>query len=68
MLSARLMRSAAIDAVAVVDGSARIATRVRLGVANQTLSVRMPVVEVGPASYHKERGVELRLPFVHKRF
>jgi hypothetical protein len=54
--------------IAMVDGAARIATRVRFGVANQTVSFRMPTVEVAPVSYRQERGVELRLPFVHRRF
>jgi hypothetical protein len=54
--------------IAMVDGAARIATRVRLGVANQSISFRVPVVEIAPASYRHERGVEVRLPFVHKQF
>ena len=54
--------------IAIADGSARIAMRVRLGVADQTLAFRIPVLEVSPATYHQERGIEIRLPFMHRQF
>ncbi len=66
--SARYAQLRVSSDIAMVDGAARIATRVRLGVANQTVSFRMPVVQVAPASYRNERGVEVRVPLVHTQF
>jgi hypothetical protein len=32
------------------------------------VAFRVPVVEVAPATYHQQRGVELRLPVFRTRF
>lgn len=51
-----------------VDGLARVTTRIDLGIAGRTLELELPEVELAPASYRGERGVEVRLPIVKGRF
>jgi hypothetical protein len=50
------------------EGLARVATTVDLGIAGRTLHLELPDVEMAPASYRGERGVELRLPLFRRRF
>jgi hypothetical protein len=54
--------------VEVVDGTARIHSRLALGLGGKQLDVRLPNVDVAPASYHGERGVEVRLPLLRRAF
>jgi hypothetical protein len=51
-----------------VDGLARVTTRIDLAIAGHTLELELPEVELAPASYRGERGVEVRLPIVNRRF
>ena len=54
--------------VEVVDGTARIKTRLAVALAGQQLDVSLPNVDVAPASYRGERGVEVRLPLLRRSF
>jgi hypothetical protein len=51
-----------------VDGLARVTTRIDLAIAGKTLELSLPEVELEPTSFRGERGVEVRLPIVNKRF
>ena len=73
--SARLVKLRVAGDVEVVDGTARIKSRVALGLGGKQLALRLPSVDVAPATYpHRfggdryERGVELRLPLVQRSF
>ncbi|MBS1118911.1 MAG: hypothetical protein H6Q90_1139 [Deltaproteobacteria bacterium] len=50
------------------QGLARVATTVDLGIAGRTMHLELPEVEMVPASYRGERGVEVRLPLFRRRF
>jgi hypothetical protein len=64
--------------VEVVEGTARIHSRVALGLAGKQVSVPLPNVDVAPSTYpHRfggehddryERGVEVRLPLLRREF
>lgn len=64
--------------VEVVEGTARIHSKLALGLAGKQLDVPLPNVDVGPATYpHRfggdhsdryERGVEVRLPLLRREF
>jgi hypothetical protein len=54
--------------VEVVDGTARISSRLAVALAGKQLSVRLPAVDVAATEYKGERGVELRLPLVRRQF
>jgi hypothetical protein len=51
-----------------VDGLARVTTRIDLAIAGKTLELSLPEVELEPTSFRGERGVEVRLPIINKRF
>lgn len=51
-----------------VDGLARVSTRIDLAIAGRSLELTLPEVELEPTSYRGERGVEVRLPIVDRRF
>jgi hypothetical protein len=51
-----------------VDGLARVTTRVDLTIAGRCLELTLPEVELEPTSFRGERGVEVRLPLVNRRF
>ncbi len=51
-----------------VDGVARVSAHINLGIAGKRLDLQLPEVELVPASYKGERGVEVRLPIVSGRF
>lgn len=51
-----------------IDGVAKVTTRIDLCIAGQDLNLELPEVEVAPTSYRGERGVEVRLPILQKRF
>lgn len=50
------------------DGRAKLTTRVDLGIAGRALHLELPDVEMVPASYRGERGVEVRLPLFQHAF
>ena len=54
--------------VEVVDGTARIRSRLAFAIAGKQVNVRLPNVDVAPASYRGERGVEVRLPLLRRSF
>lgn len=49
-------------------GVARIRATLDLGVAGHVVSLELPDVEMAPASYRGERGVEIRLPLFRRNF
>ncbi len=50
------------------DGRAKINTRIDLAIAGKQLELELPEMEMVPASYHGERGVEVRLPLFKRSF
>jgi hypothetical protein len=44
------------------DGKARIAAKLQLGIGDHQLNIDLPDMEMSPAEYHGDRGVELRVP------
>ncbi len=47
-------------------GVARIQARLHLGIAGHVMQLELPDVEMAPASYRGERGVEVRLPLFRR--
>jgi hypothetical protein len=76
--SPRVAKLRVASNVEVVDGTARIKSRVALALGGQQLDLRLPSVDVAPSTYpHRfsgerddrfERGVELRLPLLRRSF
>ncbi len=66
--ASRVLKLRVASDVEVVDGTARIHSRLAFAVAGKQLDVRLPDVDVAPASYRGERGVEVRLPIVRRAF
>ena len=54
--------------VEVVDGTARIHSRLAFGIGGKQIDLRLPNVDVAATSYRGERGVEVRLPLVRRSF
>jgi hypothetical protein len=50
------------------QGRARVVAQVQLGIGRHQLNVELPDMDVVPASYHGERGVEIRIPFFERRW
>lgn len=50
------------------QGMARIDTRINLSVAGRAYAFKLPEVEMVPASYRGERGVEIRVPLFKRTF
>lgn len=50
------------------QGRARVVAKVRLGIGSHQLNVELPDMDVVPASYRGERGVEVRIPFFERRW
>ncbi|MEZ4361014.1 MAG: hypothetical protein R3B48_12595 [Kofleriaceae bacterium] len=50
------------------DSAAKVNTRVSLGIVGRTLVLELPEFELAPASFRGERGVEVRLPLIDRRF
>lgn len=50
------------------QGKARIQTRVDLGIGNHQFHLDLPDMEMAPTEYHGERGVEVRLPLIERRW
>lgn len=49
-------------------GKARVQARVDLGIGQHQFHLELPDIDMVPASYHGERGVEIRLPLVERRW
>jgi hypothetical protein len=54
--------------VQFIDGLARVNTRVDLSFRGRKIELRLPEMEMVPASYRDERGVEVRLPLFRRKF
>ena len=65
---ARVVKLRVSGNVEVVDGTARIHSRVAFGIGGKQIDLRLPNVDVAPASYRGERGVEVRLPLMRGSF
>ncbi len=63
MLSFRLASD-----VQFTDGLARINTKIDLSFRGRSLKLELPEMEMVPASYRGERGVEVRLPIFRRRW
>jgi hypothetical protein len=50
------------------EGLARVQTKVDLTFRGRTLQLELPEMEMVPASYRGERGVEIRLPLLRRRW
>ena len=50
------------------DGRARINARIDLSIAGHGMHLELPEMEMVPASYRGERGVEVRLPLFKRSF
>jgi hypothetical protein len=50
------------------QGRARIVARLQLGIGDHQWRVELPDMEMAPASYRGERGVEIRIPFFERRW
>ena len=51
-----------------VEGLARVNAKINLNFRGKRLELPLPEVEVAPASYRGERGVEVRLPLFRRRW
>jgi hypothetical protein len=50
------------------DGKAQISARIALTVAGTRMQLDLPAMEMVPASYRGERGVEVRVPLFRRSF
>jgi len=50
------------------QGRARVVAKVQLGIGSHQLDFELPDMDVVPASYRGERGVEIRIPFFERRW
>ena len=50
------------------QGVARAKIRLDIGVAGRVLHLDLPDVEMAPAEYHGDRGVEIRVPLFKREF
>lgn len=50
------------------QGVARINAKLSLGIAGRVIEVELPDVEMAPAEYRGDRGVEIRLPLFKRHF
>ena len=50
------------------QGVARAKVRLDIGVAGHVLQLDLPDVEMAPAEYHGDRGVEIRVPLFKREF
>ena len=64
----RLVKLRVAGDVEVVDGTARIHSRLAFGIGGKQIDLRLPNVDVAATSYRGERGVEVRLPLVRRSF
>lgn len=49
-------------------GVARVVARLDIGIAGHVLHLELPDIEMAPASYRGERGVEIRVPLFRRTF
>lgn len=49
-------------------GVARVAARLVIGIAGRVLHLELPDIEMAPASFRGERGVEIRVPLFRRSF
>jgi hypothetical protein len=54
--------------VQFVEGLARVNTRVDLSFRGRRIQIELPEMEMVPASYRGDRGVEVRLPIFRRRW
>ena len=54
--------------VRFLDGRAQINARIDLAIAGHAMQLELPEMEMVPASYRGERGVELRVPLFKRNF
>ena len=54
--------------VQFAEGKAKINTRIDLAIAGHAMELELPEMEMVPASYRGERGVEVRLPLFKRSF
>ena len=50
------------------QGKARVQGRIDLGIGSHEFHLELPDVDMVPASYRGERGVEVRLPLFERRW
>jgi hypothetical protein len=50
------------------QGVARVTAKLSLGIAGHVLELELPEVEMAPAEYRGDRGVEIRLPLFKRHF
>ena len=65
---ARYLEFKVASDVQFLDGRARIYARIDVAVAGRSLHLELPEMEMVPASYRGERGVEVRLPLFERTF
>jgi hypothetical protein len=50
------------------QGKARIAAKLQLGIGDHQWNIELPDMEMSPASYRGERGVEIRVPIFERKW
>jgi hypothetical protein len=50
------------------QGVARVTAKLQLGIAGHVIDLELPDVEMAPAEYRGDRGVEIRLPLFKRTF
>lgn len=65
---ARFLQFSFASDVRFYDGRAQINARIDLTIAGTKMQLELPEMEMVPASYRGERGVEVRLPLFKRNF
>ena len=65
---ARYLEFTLASDVRFFDGKASINTRIDLTIAGNKMQLELPEMEMVPASYRGERGVEVRVPLFRRNF
>lgn len=65
---ARFLEFKLASDVRFFDGKAQINARIDLSIAGTKMQLELPEMEMVPASYRGERGVEVRLPLFRRTF
>jgi hypothetical protein len=65
---ARFLEFKLASDVRFFDGKAQINTRIDFTIAGNRMQLELPEMEMVPASYRGERGVEVRLPLFKRNF
>jgi hypothetical protein len=66
--NARFLSFKLANDIEFTEGLARVNTKVDLTIHNRRFELQLPQMEVEPASYHGDRGVEIRMPLYKRRF